>query len=67
MATATGMLGTMAAYTGQMIRMSDLLTNRDSPFYNMNNPFTAEDFEKGDIAEIFENKPAVPGKPEVKE
>ncbi len=66
MATATGMLGTMAAYTGQMIRMSDLLTNQDSPFYNMNNPFTAEDFEKGDIAEIFEGKPAVPGKPEVK-
>ena len=46
MATASGMIGTLAAYTGQMVRMSDLLENKDSPFYSMNHPITAADFEK---------------------
>jgi hypothetical protein len=64
MATATGLLGTFAAYTGQMVRMSDLLTNTESPFYNMNYAVRAEDFEKGDIASIEEFKAAVPGQPE---
>lgn len=64
MATASGMLGTLAAYTGQMVRMSDLLTNAESPFYNMNFKIRAEDFEKGDIPAIEEGKPMVPGQPE---
>lgn len=65
MATASGLLGTLAAYTGQMVRLSDLLTNQESPFYNMNYAVRAEDFEKGDIATQTEFKAAVPGKPEV--
>ena len=66
MATASGMLGTLAAYTGQMVRMSDLLENKESPFYNMNNPLRAEDFEKGgDVTMVEEFKGAVPGKPEM--
>lgn len=64
MATATGMLGTLAAYSGQMVRMSDLLTNAESPFYNMNHPVKAEDFESGNIAMPDEGKAAVPGQPE---
>ena len=28
--------GRLSAYTGQVVRMSDILTNKDSPFYNMN-------------------------------
>ena len=66
MATASGMLGTLAAYTGQMVRMSDLLENKESPFYNMNFPLRAEDFEKGgDVTMVEEFKGAVPGKPEM--
>jgi hypothetical protein len=64
MATASGLIGTLAAYTGQMVRMSDLLTNKESPFYNMNYSVRAEDFEKGDVAMVEEFKAAVPGKPE---
>ncbi len=64
MATASGLLGTFAAYTGQMVRMSDLLTNKESPFYTMNYPVRTEDFEKGDVAMPEEGKAAVPGKPE---
>ena len=65
MATASGMIGTLAAYTGQMVRMSDILTNKESPFYNMNYAVRAEDFEKGaDVAPIEECKAAVPGQPE---
>lgn len=65
MATASGLLGTLAAYTGQMVRMDDLLKNKESPFYNMNYTIRAEDFEKGDVAMVEEFKGAVPGKPEV--
>jgi hypothetical protein len=65
MATASGILGTLAAYTGQMVRMSDLLENKDSPFYAMNHPVSAADFEKGDVPMVPEFKAAVPGKPEV--
>ena len=64
MATATGLMGTLAAYSGQMVRLSDLLTNTDSPFYNMNWSVRAEDFDKGDVAKVEEGKGAVPGKPE---
>ena len=46
------------------MRMSDLLTNTDSPFYNMNWSVRAEDFDKGDVAKVEEGKGAVPGKPE---
>jgi len=66
MATASGMIGTLAAYTGQMVRMDDLLANKESPFYNMNNPISAEDFEKGEVKMLEEFKGAVPGKPEEK-
>ncbi len=64
LATATGMMGTLAAYTGQMVRMSDLLTNTESPFYNMNHAVRAEDFEKGDVTAVEEGRAAVPGAPE---
>lgn len=64
MATASGLLGTIAAYTGQMVRLSDLLTNKDAPAYNFKYAIRPEDFEKGEIAQIEEEKPMVPGAPE---
>jgi len=63
MATATTMMGVMAAYTGGTVRMSDLLTNQDSAYYTMNNSFTALDFESGkDFPLPSEECAPVPGK-----
>ncbi len=63
MATATTMMGVLAAYTGGTVRMSDLLSNADSEYYNMNNSFTALDFESGkDVPLPPEGVAPVPGK-----
>lgn len=63
MSTASTMMGTFSAYTGRTVRMSDLLTNTDSEFYNMNAGFTAADFERtDDIPMPAEGVGAVPGK-----
>ncbi len=63
MSTATTMMGVLAAYTGNTVRMSDLLENQQSAFYTMNNPFTALDFESGaDVPLPPEGVAPVPGK-----
>ena len=62
MATATTLMGTLACYSGRTVRMSDLLTNDKSEFYNMNNPFLPEDFDKGDVALPKEFQAPIPGK-----
>jgi len=63
MATATTIMGTIACYSGQAVRMTDLLTNAESPLYNgWNNPFLPEDFDKGDVPLPEEHKAPVPGK-----
>ena len=46
MATATTLIGTLACWSGQTVRMTDILSNDKSEFYNMNNPWLPEDFEK---------------------
>ncbi|MBO7653848.1 MAG: Gfo/Idh/MocA family oxidoreductase [Kiritimatiellae bacterium] len=62
MSTATTVMGTLATYTGQMVRMSDLLTNEKSPIYNWKWPVQPEDFERGeDIKLPGENEWMVPG------
>ena len=46
LSTATCMIGTMAACSGGIVRMSDILTNEKSPFYDgWNARFRPEDFE----------------------
>ena len=62
MATATTLMGTLACYSGRTVRMSDLLTNDKSEFYNMNNPFLPEDFDKGDVELPKEFAAPIPGK-----
>jgi len=63
MSTATTIMGTLSAYTGRTVRMTDLLTNTDSEFYNMNARFTAADFERAeDVVMPPEGVAAVPGK-----
>jgi len=62
-ATAAAIMGRLSAYTGQVVRMSDILTNKDSPFYNMNCKPAAIDFEgTADIELPEENVAPRPGK-----
>ncbi len=44
-ATGSAVIGRLSAYTGQTVRLSDILTNKESPFYNMNFKPSALDFE----------------------
>lgn len=61
--TAAAMMGRISAYTGQIVRLSDLLTQTESPFYNLACKPAAVDFEgAGDIELPAENKAPVPGK-----
>ncbi len=64
MSTATTVMGTLAAYSGRQVKMSDLLENEKSEFFNgFNSEFTAKDFEgPSDIPLPPEGKPPVPGK-----
>jgi len=63
-ATATAIIGRLSAYTGQTVRMSDILTNRESEFYNMNFKPAALDFEgAADIELPAEGVVPLPGKP----
>ena len=59
--TMVAIIGRMSAYTGDIIRMRDVLENEKSPYYNFACVPTALDFEKGTVkmpAEV----PAIPGK-----
>ena len=63
MSTATTVMGTLATYTGQMVRMSDMLTNEKSAFYDWKHPVQPEDFERGgDVVLPKEGEWMVPGK-----
>jgi len=63
-ATATAVIGRLSAYTGQTVRMSDILTNKESEFYNMNFKPAALDFEgAADIELPAEGVVPLPGKP----
>ncbi|MFO7937330.1 MAG: Gfo/Idh/MocA family oxidoreductase [Kiritimatiellia bacterium] len=49
-ATASAIMGRISAYTGQAVRMSDIIRNEASPYYNMNFKPAALDFEgSGDV------------------
>lgn len=58
--TAVGIMGRISAYTGQIVRWNDLMTNQDSPFYNLACSPSAADFEKGPIT-LPPEVPPVPG------
>lgn len=59
-ATLIGVGSRMAAYTGKLIRWSDLAENTKSEFYNLTLAPAALDFEKDDV-KMPEMEPAVPG------
>ena len=64
MSTATCIIGTLAAYSGRMVRMKDVLENERSEFFNgWNAAFTPEQFEETeDIPVPPEGVAPVPGK-----
>ncbi len=61
--TMVAIMGRMSAYTGQMIRWSDVAENEESPWYNFTLKPTAEDFEKGEVQAPPDNVVPAPGKP----
>ncbi|MBR4172563.1 MAG: Gfo/Idh/MocA family oxidoreductase [Kiritimatiellae bacterium] len=70
MSTACAVIARISACTGQIVRMSDILEKKDSPFYNMDCVPTPADFEKyeaegKDVAmpQYADNQFPLPGKP----
>jgi predicted dehydrogenase len=59
--TMVAIIGRMSAYTGDIIRLRDVLENDKSPYYNYACTPAALDFEKGPVTMPAE-VPAVPGK-----
>ncbi len=70
MGTACAIIGRISAYTGQTVRMSDILENQKSPFYSLECKPTWKDFEdacaaNGDVPmpECSDEQFPRPGKP----
>ena len=59
--TLVAIMGRISAYTGEIVRWSDLTANDKSPFYNQVCAPAAIDFEKGEV-KAPEEVPPVPGK-----
>ena len=60
-ATMTAVMGRISAYTGQIVRWSDLTKNADSPWYNLTMTPTPQDFERGTVVAPQENVIPLPG------
>ena len=61
--TLTAIMGRISAYTGQIVRWSDLIEKADSQWYNLTLKPTAEDFEKGEVVAPPDDVVPVPGNP----
>lgn len=59
--TMTGIMGRISAYTGQLVRWSDLMTNPQSPWYNLEFKPAPADFEGGLVVAPKDNVLPVPG------
>jgi predicted dehydrogenase len=60
--TMVAIMGRISAYTGEFVRLSDLMSNDKSPFYNLALTPGPADFEKGAVKVPEENVAPVPGK-----
>ena len=60
--TMTAIMGRISAYTGQLVRWSDLMEHKESPLYNLTLTPTADDFEKGPVVAPEDNVISVPGR-----
>ncbi|MCL2103962.1 MAG: Gfo/Idh/MocA family oxidoreductase [Kiritimatiellaeota bacterium] len=70
LSTASAIIGRISCYTGQIVRMSDILEKTDSPYYNLVCKPTWQDFEaaataNGDVAmpEYGDDQAPLPGQP----
>jgi predicted dehydrogenase len=61
--TMVAIMGRISAYTGQVIRWSDVAENENSPWYNFTLKPTAEDFENGDVQAPPDDVVPAPGRP----
>jgi len=59
--TMVAVMGRISAYTGQIVRWSDLMKNTDSQWYNLALKPTAADFESGTVVAPQENAIPLPG------
>lgn len=60
--TMAAIMGRISAYTGQIVRWSDVMSTESSKYYNLKLAPTAEDFETGDVIappdDVFAMPPA---------
>jgi len=59
--TIVAIMGRISAYTGKLIRWSDLTENKESPWYNLTLKPTAADFEKGEVVAPPDDVAPIPG------
>lgn len=59
--TLTAIMGRISSYTGQLVRWSDLMTNTQSPWYNLALSPSAADFESGKVVAPKDNVYPIPG------
>jgi len=60
--TMVAIMGRISAYTGEFLRLSDLMSNEKSPHYNLALSPAPADFEKGSVKMPEENVAPKPGK-----
>ncbi len=61
--TAVAIMGRISAYTGEYVRLTDVLENEGSKWYNLALAPTALDFEKGPVTAPEDDVIAIPGRP----
>jgi len=59
--TLTAIMGRISAYTGQLVRWSDLTTNSESPWYNLALSPSPADFENGKVVAPKDEVAPLPG------
>jgi predicted dehydrogenase len=60
--TLAAIMGRIACYTGQLIKWEDLVTNTNSPYYNLAVSPNVADFEAGTVKAPADNIAPLPGK-----
>ncbi|HMP84349.1 MAG TPA: Gfo/Idh/MocA family oxidoreductase [Verrucomicrobiota bacterium] len=61
--TLTALMGRIAAYTGRLVRWSELTANTESDWYNLTLSPSAADFEKGTVVAPKDGIAPIPGEP----
>jgi len=59
--TMTALMGRISAYTGQLVRWRDLMTDTESRWYNLALKPSAADFETGNVVAPADDVAPIPG------